>query len=84
MLGLSASLVNNTKVGENLESKIRRLEQLMRARVVTSTDSSISDVTGLRKIWPLPYKLGGADIFPGELYHGFAKKLQAGIERVQQ
>ncbi|VDO14086.1 unnamed protein product [Rodentolepis nana] len=84
VLGLSASLVNNTKVGENLDTKIRRLEQLMRARVVTSTDSSINDVTGIRQCIPIRYQLGGSSILPGQRYHEFVQKLQNGIKTLER
>ncbi|VDM35401.1 unnamed protein product [Hydatigera taeniaeformis] len=50
VLGLSASLVNNVKRGESIETKVRLLEQLMRAWVVTSTDSSIDAVMGHRRL----------------------------------
>lgn len=76
--------MNNTKVGEDLETRVRRLEQLMRARVVTSTDSSINEVTGIRQCIPVYYRLGGSDILPGEPYHGFAQKLQNGVKTLQK
>nr|CUU99449.1 hypothetical transcript [Hymenolepis microstoma] len=84
VLGLSASLVNNAKVGEELETKIRRLEQLMRARVVTSTDSSINEVTGIRQCVTIRYQLGGSRILPGQRYHGFVQKLQNGIKTLEK
>ncbi|KAL5966310.1 Endoribonuclease dcr-1 [Taenia solium] len=83
VLGLSASLVNNLKRDESMEAKVRLLEQLMRARVVTSADSSIDAVMGRRH---LEIKRSCADtrLAPNDPYYNFSQILLRGVEKLRQ
>ncbi|KAL5106991.1 Endoribonuclease dcr-1 [Taenia crassiceps] len=83
VLGLTASLVNSLKRGESMETKVRLLEQLMRARVVTSTDSSINAVMGLRE---LKIRRGCTDtrLAPDNPYYDFSQILLRGVEKLRQ
>ncbi len=83
VLGLTASVVNNVKRGEMLEVKLRRLEMLMRARLVTSTDSSIDAVTGVRKQLFITYPPGGANVCAGERYWPVMAALLDGVKSLE-
>ncbi|KAH9278438.1 Endoribonuclease dcr-1 [Echinococcus granulosus] len=83
VLGLSASLVNNLKRGESMETKVRLLEQLMRARVVTSTDSSINAVMGQRHL-EIKHGCGDTRLALNDPYYNFSQVLLRGIEKVKQ
>lgn len=83
VLGLTASVVNNVKRAEMLEDRLRQLERLMRSRLVTSTDSSISDVTGMRTQRTIVYQPGGACVAAGETYWPVMEALLEGVKALQ-
>ncbi|VDM36048.1 unnamed protein product [Hydatigera taeniaeformis] len=83
VLGLSASLVNNVKRGENIETKVRLLEQLMRARVVTSTDSSIDAVMGHRHL-EIRQGCCNTRLEPNDPYYEVSQVLLRGVEKLRQ
>lgn len=76
--------MNNLKPGENVTEKMRRLEKLMRARIVTSTHSSIKSVTGTRDRRIISFNLGGTRAQPGEPYYDFANILIKGAENLSK
>uniref|UniRef100_A0A5K3FA09 Helicase ATP-binding domain-containing protein n=1 Tax=Mesocestoides corti TaxID=53468 RepID=A0A5K3FA09_MESCO len=82
VLGLTASVVNTMKRGENLEVKVRRLEELMRARIVTTVDDSIKSVSGNRERQIVAYSRGGSQAYHGELYWPVAQVLQEGVKDI--
>ncbi|CDI97990.2 DiCer Related family member dcr 1 [Echinococcus multilocularis] len=83
VLGLSASLVNNLKRGESMETKVRLLEQLMRARVGTSTDSSIDAAMGRRHL-EIKHGCGDTRLALNDPYYNFSQVLLRGVEKVKQ
>lgn len=84
VLGLTASVVNNVKRTEMLEVKLQRMEKLMRARLVTSVDSSIKLVTGIREQHIIHFLPGGSQACAGETYWPVLDALHTGIAFLQK
>ncbi|KAL7056144.1 hypothetical protein AAHC03_021159 [Spirometra sp. Aus1] len=80
VLGLTASVVNNVKQGTPLDTKLRRLEALMRARLITSEDSSIAAVMGKREQSIIPFLSGGSQTRAGESYFQVYQALAEGVK----
>ncbi|VDM01354.1 unnamed protein product [Schistocephalus solidus] len=84
VLGLTASVVNNVKQGTPLDSTLRRLEALMRARLITSEDSSIAAVMGKREQSIVPYLSGGSQTRVGEAYYQVWQTLAEGVKTLSR
>ncbi|VDN45426.1 unnamed protein product [Dibothriocephalus latus] len=84
VLGLTASVVNNVKQGTPLDVKLRRLEALMRARLITSEDSSIAAVMGTRVQSIIPFTSGGSQSLAGEPYYQFNQALAEGVKTLSE
>nr|VZI49626.1 unnamed protein product [Spirometra erinaceieuropaei] len=80
VLGLTASVVNNVKQGTPLDTKLRRLEALMRARLITSEDSSIAAVMGKREQSIISFLSGGSQTRAGESYFQVYQALAEGVK----
>nr|VZI18109.1 unnamed protein product [Spirometra erinaceieuropaei] len=80
VLGLTASVVNNVKQGTPLDTKLRHLEALMRARLITSEDSSIAAVMGKREQSIIPFLSGGSQTRAGESYFQVYQALAEGVK----
>nr|VZI44705.1 unnamed protein product [Spirometra erinaceieuropaei] len=80
VLGLTASVVNNVKQGTPLDTKLHRLEALMRARLITSEDSSIAAVMGKREQSIVPFSSGGSQALAGEPFSPFYQALAEGVK----
>ncbi|VDK42580.1 unnamed protein product [Dibothriocephalus latus] len=79
-MGLTASVVNNEKKKNPLETTLRRLEELMRARLITSEDSSIAAVMGRRDRRTITFTPGGSQALAGEPYYQFNQALAEGVK----
>uniref|UniRef100_A0A0X3Q022 Endoribonuclease dcr-1 n=1 Tax=Schistocephalus solidus TaxID=70667 RepID=A0A0X3Q022_SCHSO len=80
VLGLTASVINNVKQGTPLDAKLRRLEALMRARLITSEDSSIAAVMGKREQSIVTFASGGSQALADQPYYPFNQALAEGVK----